>query len=138
MYYTNFFFFLMIRRPPRSTLFPYTTLFRSTPAHSVVLPADADSLYRSLEVKEEPSETMVFVNYYRPGEIYHTNDRGVLALLLTAPANGRDYDLEDVFVARELERVRRLLNLRKPIPECFGSHAVLHPRYFRSEARRVG
>src|SRR5256885_15346470 len=25
-----FFFFLMIRRPPRSTLFPYTTLFRST------------------------------------------------------------------------------------------------------------
>src|SRR6266536_5395634 len=25
------FFFLMIRRPPRSTLFPYTTLFRSHP-----------------------------------------------------------------------------------------------------------
>src|SRR5256885_13065680 len=28
-----FFFFLMIRRPPRSTLFPYTTLFRSA-AHA--------------------------------------------------------------------------------------------------------
>src|SRR6266849_10406218 len=29
-YISNFFFFfLMIRRPPRSTLFPYTTLFRS-------------------------------------------------------------------------------------------------------------
>src|SRR5436309_12031342 len=27
--YFVFFFFLMIRRPPRSTLFPYTTLFRS-------------------------------------------------------------------------------------------------------------
>src|SRR5687768_18189620 len=26
---TRLFFFLMIRRPPRSTLFPYTTLFRS-------------------------------------------------------------------------------------------------------------
>src|SRR3712207_7170685 len=26
------FFFLMIRRPPRSTLFPYTTLFRSQPS----------------------------------------------------------------------------------------------------------
>src|SRR5689334_24844430 len=26
---SKFFFFLMIRRPPRSTLFPYTTLFRS-------------------------------------------------------------------------------------------------------------
>src|SRR5216683_540330 len=32
-----FFFFLMIRRPPRSTLFPYTTLFRSRqPASAVV------------------------------------------------------------------------------------------------------
>src|SRR2546422_11586230 len=32
--YALLFFFLMIRRPPRSTLFPYTTLFRSryTPA----------------------------------------------------------------------------------------------------------
>src|SRR5476651_522265 len=29
MIYLNLFFFLMIRRPPRSTLFPYTTLFRS-------------------------------------------------------------------------------------------------------------
>src|SRR5947209_12505777 len=28
-----FFFFLMIRRPPRSTLFPYTTLFRSAAEH---------------------------------------------------------------------------------------------------------
>src|SRR5215216_7318680 len=32
----SLFFFLMIRRPPRSTLFPYTTLFRSIQA-SVVL-----------------------------------------------------------------------------------------------------
>src|SRR2546422_7867237 len=31
MYCQIFFFFLMIRRPPRSTLFPYTTLFRSLP-----------------------------------------------------------------------------------------------------------
>src|SRR5256885_10852551 len=29
MHIVLFFFFLMIRRPPRSTLFPYTTLFRS-------------------------------------------------------------------------------------------------------------
>src|SRR3712207_8352330 len=36
----GYFFFLMIRRPPRSTLFPYTTLFRSawdTPAREEVL-----------------------------------------------------------------------------------------------------
>src|SRR5258707_8274341 len=38
-----FFFFLMIRRPPRSTLFPYTTLFRSAriklPAGKGIWPA---------------------------------------------------------------------------------------------------
>src|SRR2546422_6604033 len=31
------FFFLMIRRPPRSTLFPYTTLFRSTLSRNYTL-----------------------------------------------------------------------------------------------------
>src|SRR5256885_16059077 len=36
-----FFFFLMIRRPPRSTLFPYTTLFRSVAARSVASPIRA-------------------------------------------------------------------------------------------------
>src|SRR5476651_1807954 len=34
---TLFFFFLMIRRPPRSTLFPYTTLFRSVKGRSLTL-----------------------------------------------------------------------------------------------------
>src|SRR2546422_4422770 len=33
-----FFFFLMIRRPPRSTLFPYTTLFRSLGPSAVAQP----------------------------------------------------------------------------------------------------
>src|SRR6266496_5897623 len=32
--FPSFFFFLMIRRPPRSTLFPYTTLFRSRSCRS--------------------------------------------------------------------------------------------------------
>src|SRR5256885_17009337 len=34
---STFFFFLMIRRPPRSTLFPYTTLFRSCSGDPPVL-----------------------------------------------------------------------------------------------------
>src|SRR2546427_3519924 len=34
------FFFLMIRRPPRSTLFPYTTLFRSRRPAPLSRPAD--------------------------------------------------------------------------------------------------
>src|SRR2546422_2765560 len=43
-----FFFFLMIRRPPRSTLFPYTTLFRSI--HCSHLPALWWGEYRSIQL----------------------------------------------------------------------------------------
>src|SRR3989454_6875507 len=39
----------MIRRPPRSTLFPYTTLFRSQGANQVAEPADAPGLSRCRE-----------------------------------------------------------------------------------------
>src|SRR5574339_689552 len=56
-----FFFFLMIRRPPRSTLFPYTTLFRSVSdaiQQKVICigpgPADADR--RVLRSEEHTSE----------------------------------------------------------------------------------
>src|SRR3712207_6854025 len=54
--YSTCFFFLMIRRPPRSTLFPYTTLFRSVEfmpgeiilrRHSATAPAHASSSTRS-------------------------------------------------------------------------------------------
>src|SRR5947209_14271905 len=38
-FYFSLFFFFMIRRPPRSTLFPYTTLFRS-PFPGIGLAAD--------------------------------------------------------------------------------------------------
>src|SRR3712207_6996275 len=44
MYFFVHFFFLMIRRPPRSTLFPYTTLFRSCRHQPTVYnPADAET-----------------------------------------------------------------------------------------------
>src|SRR5205809_5523081 len=52
-----FFFFLMIRRPPRSTLFPYTTLFRSSCFKSwktrVVLPMPGFAIRRSEEHTSE-------------------------------------------------------------------------------------
>src|SRR5258708_29407106 len=43
----NLFFFLMIRRPPRSTLFPYTTLFRSPRRGRESLPSSARQAWRS-------------------------------------------------------------------------------------------
>src|SRR3712207_8548252 len=42
----------MIRRPPRSTLFPYTTLFRS-PACGVQLPEHADDVLRHVAVDDQ-------------------------------------------------------------------------------------
>src|SRR5256885_11423013 len=45
--YTSFFFFLMIRRPPRSTLFPYTTLFRSLEEGTHLVHAAGDGVHRS-------------------------------------------------------------------------------------------
>src|SRR2546422_4793661 len=45
-----FFFFLMIRRPPRSTLFPYTTLFRSQPSRELVHDQDLALLHDVVHV----------------------------------------------------------------------------------------
>src|SRR2546426_8445578 len=44
---TPFLFFLMIRRPPRSTLFPYTTLFRSLATGQPVYAAESVPLSRN-------------------------------------------------------------------------------------------
>jgi phytoene desaturase len=97
--------------------------------HGVVLPSNPTALYRSLEAGEEPEEAMAFVDYYRPGEPY-PNDEYVLALGLTVPANGREYDIDDAFVSREIERVSHTIGLPRPASEYFGGHAVLDPRYF--------
>jgi phytoene desaturase len=98
-------------------------------AHSVVLPSDPPALYASLEAGKEPRETMAFVNYYRGGEIY-PNEVGTLAILLTVPANGREYGLEDTFVSREVERVSEAAGLPAPATRYFGEYAILDPAYF--------
>src|SRR5260370_39198216 len=65
------FFFLMIRRPPRSTLFPYTTLFRSYrrfilgPSHGFVgrlLKSSGDLAIGSSRSEEHTSELQSHLN----------------------------------------------------------------------------
>src|SRR2546430_12702815 len=61
-----FFFFLMIRRPPRSTLFPYTTLFRSAYVAALLgqavhvaadlLPIGEDGICSGLELEVRSEE----------------------------------------------------------------------------------
>src|ERR1035441_11116506 len=83
-----YFFFLMIRRPPRSTLFPYTTLFRSevfdvlgieamnegeTPREVTVL-ADGQG-FRAVVRIDTPGEA----EYYRHGGIMQYVLRSLVA-----------------------------------------------------------
>src|SRR3989442_6753732 len=49
-----FFFFLMIRRPPRSTLFPYTTLFRSHASNLAFSAGSGPSRRRRARAREYP------------------------------------------------------------------------------------
>src|SRR2546426_6957554 len=56
------FFFLMIRRPPRSTLFPYTTLFRSPLTGWFYVPTNNICMdYEGLEVKYAAGQPYVGV-----------------------------------------------------------------------------
>src|SRR3989442_15766115 len=55
------FFFLMIRRPPRSTLFPYTTLFRSADDEAKM--ADAEALGHQAILGQHHVIVIVFGEY---------------------------------------------------------------------------
>jgi len=101
----------------------------ATATHSVVLPDDPASLHRSLEAGATPDQTMAFVNYYRPHEVY-PNEQATVAVLLTAPADGRDYTLDDGFVRREVERVSTAVGLSRPITELMSGYEILDPGYF--------
>src|SRR5438477_6156296 len=68
MNYVFQFFFLMVRRPPRSTLFPYTTLFRSRRQHlhgrqlRLLRRTESELLRRRGRSEEHTSELQSHVN----------------------------------------------------------------------------
>src|SRR2546422_7232005 len=53
-----FFFFLMIRRPPRSTLFPYTTLFRSADYSDGSLPSPNPPRWPKASLRPPPDNRL--------------------------------------------------------------------------------
>src|SRR3989441_1890169 len=70
----------MIRRPPRSTLFPYTTLFRSE-GKGILFKAFADIDVFDLEVgSEQPDDVIRFCQLLRSEE--HTSELQSLAYLV--------------------------------------------------------
>src|SRR5699024_12418990 len=65
----SFLFFLLLRRPPRSTLFPYTTLFRS------IKPVDGTGgrgVIANIRNEEEFKQSLQYVRYERSEE--HTSE----------------------------------------------------------------
>src|SRR2546430_5579775 len=64
-----YFFFLMIRRPPRSTLFPYTTLFRSGTARD-----QTDAAREAIGRKRRAGKTAVVERSHVPEQ--RSNGRG--------------------------------------------------------------
>src|SRR5437870_8443936 len=95
-----FFFFLMIRRPPRSTLFPYTTLFRSSQEQRNA----AQNVYRSVEHDQKTGLTTFGQFHHRSEERFSRNAETDLVC-------------------------RLLLEKKKKKKQHNGAHLILEPQY---------
>src|SRR3712207_8032691 len=78
----------MIRRPPRSTLFPYTTLFRSSvllldEPTAVLTPQEAERLFETLRAMAAEGKAVAFISH-KLNEIKAVSDR------VTVLRDGRD------------------------------------------------
>lgn len=121
------------RRVSCSGVAVFTVLDEPLPAgtvtHSVIMPSNPAALHASLDRREEPAETMAFLNYYAPGHIY-PNDKATAAILLTAPANGLHYTLDSAFVQREMRRISSMMGLERPLSDRIVDAQLLDPEYF--------
>lgn len=109
----------------------------STVTHSVIMPDEPAELYQALEAAVPPRQTMAFVNYYRAGEVY-PNEKPTVAVLLTAPADGKEYDLTSPWVRAELDRISKVMGLDTPIDDYFEAHQILTPKYFGEWGSALG
>lgn len=121
------------RSPSCSGIAVFAVLDEELPSevltHSVIMPDEPDDLYESLQTLNLPTQTMAFLNYYRAGHIY-PNDRPTVAILLTAPPDGKRYDINDAFVQAEMTRISEVLGLPRQLSDMITDHSVLHPEYF--------
>src|SRR3712207_8116735 len=105
----DFFFFLMMRRPPRSTLFPYTTLFRSI---SGTKPMQS---YRAASATSARHASIAFSwqrqNVVEPVTRLPTGRRGGLE-----PSPGRSEEHTSELQSRQYLVCRLLLEKKKSTP----------------------
>src|SRR2546422_11631162 len=105
------FFFLMIRRPPRSTLFPYTTLFRSHP--------EAHARAEELRAEYVAAVEGRVVRRQKANPELATGEVEVVATKLYILNNAKTppFVIDDEGAASEETRLRyRYLDLRRPRP----------------------
>ena len=99
------------------------------PNRTVLVPDEPERFFADLESGDEPEQTVIFLNHYRPGEVY-PNEKGTATLQFAVPASGKGYDLSDPFVRREASRTQEALALPRPLEDYFGEHVILDPAYF--------
>ena len=100
------------------------------PFSSVILPDHPHRLERDLLLAQATDQSMMFVNHYPPHTVYPENTRAVLSILMTAPADGRSYTLEDGWMRTQLSRLERVLGL--PIRSVLRSSTLLDPQFYSS------
>src|SRR3712207_7006744 len=107
-----YFFFLMIRRPPRSTLFPYTTLFRSK------VKLQPDTVIAIFSQKDETVDEPTGKDLYRDG-IY-----AKLVRVLQMPGRGENVRSEEhtsELQSRQYLVCRLLLEKKKKFKRRYNS-----------------
>jgi phytoene desaturase len=108
-----------------------------TVTHSVVMPDEPEDLYQRLKNNQQPEQTMAFVNYYKPNEIYK-NTKHTVAVLLTTASDGQEAGLETPWVEKELQRISKVMGFTERIDALFENYKILHPRYFESVGGPMG
>src|SRR5829696_10517342 len=99
-----------------------------TPNRTVLVPDDTEGFFAELESDAEPEQTVVFLNHYRPGEVY-PNEKGTMTLQLAVPASGKSYDLSDPFVRKETRRAEEALALPRPLEAYLAEPLVMDTGY---------
>src|SRR3712207_3498295 len=120
----------MIRRPPRSTLFPYTTLFRSRDVDLVVsdinMPRmDGLSLLQRLQETEEKLSTVIVSAYGDMANIRTAMNRGAFDFV-TKPIDFGDLETT---IQKTIRHVEVLRETRRRLSVAERAHASLS-RYF--------
>src|SRR5574337_2007867 len=103
------FFFLMIRRPPRSTLFPYTTLFRSEFERLEVAaegdwPVTVTLVHSAGEMKGQ--QRVVRAKYVVGADGAHSRVRGAIGCAFPGGASNHAWGVVDVLAVTDFPDVR--------------------------------